>query len=153
MRGNLLNRTTLGASRQIRRLRPYGQFCGQFVHSASLHPLQFCPLALDEVRLELLAGVLDVTLIHDVLAVKHRAGPVTADFHRHFILEARSLHVPHCGSAQVVEEQARNAGALAGLRPAIEMISHGPIPGAIEYPWIRRRPVRILNPEPHHMSP
>jgi hypothetical protein len=62
-------------------------------------------------------GFLCVGLICDVVALKHRPGPVARDFHDDTFGDARSPEVTNGGPAKIMKEQVWNFGSFASLIP------------------------------------
>src|SRR5262249_600691 len=68
---------------------------------------------------ELLRGLGQVALAHDVVSVEHLAGLPAHHLHRDPFGNARSHEVPYRRSSEVLEDAAWAAGELAGGRPRL----------------------------------
>lgn len=76
---------------------------------------------------------------------------MSANLHRHAVLNTGALHIAYGAAPQIMKEQARYAGPLAGFRPPVEMIVHQAAVGSVEHPgtpgWARF--ALALQPPPH----
>ena len=94
------------------------------------------------------ACALKVRHVNDVVPVENGPRAMAADLLGHAVLDAGALHVSHGGPPQVMEEQAGQSGACAGVRPAIEVIVHRATMRSVENPSAASRAGLALTLQP-----
>src|SRR3954451_20008623 len=76
-----------------------------------------------QVTVQLVSRVMQVLLVHDVIAVKNTAGLVAGNSHGHFFRDASAHQIPDA-SAPKVMEQARDSRFLGRLVPRLADVHH-----------------------------
>jgi hypothetical protein len=85
---------------------------------------QIVPAERIEVSGLLCGGHFQIVIADDVVAVKNRSRFVAGDHHGDPLRYSCPDHVPHCGSAEIMEEASADAGLGAGGIPGASIISN-----------------------------